>query len=106
MEKLEYLACTLGADAWNLGEIGDRCGFDCFQRAEVMQQCAFARRTDSFDLLQAGLAHVLFAKLSMRTDDKAMCLVAQPLDEVEHGIARFKLQWRTVGDENCLLAGV
>src|ERR1700692_1974036 len=47
-----------GADAFDLHQVGDRGALDGFQRAEVMQQRAFARRSDAGDLLQGGLAHV------------------------------------------------
>src|SRR5580704_13036988 len=45
-------------DAFDLHQVGDRGALDGFQRAEVMQQRALARRPDAGDLLQPGLAHV------------------------------------------------
>src|SRR5882757_3807721 len=91
VEKLENLAGTLGADAGNLTEVGDRGPLDLLERSEVMQQGTFARRSDARNLLQAGLADVLFAQLAVRADDEAVGLVAQPLDEIEHRVARLQL---------------
>ena len=92
MEKFEDLARAFGADSRNLGKIGDRRSLDRFQRAKVVQQRALARGADAGDLLQAGLADILGTTLAMRSDDKPMRLVAQPLDEIEHGVARLELQ--------------
>src|SRR3954462_9259860 len=91
MEKLENLAGTFGADAGNLAEVGDRGPLDFLQGSEVMQQGTLARWPDAGNFLQPGLADVLLAKLAMRADHKAMRLVAQPLDEIQHGIARLEL---------------
>src|ERR1700722_1886852 len=38
-----------GTDAFDLHQVADRGALDGFQRAEVMQQCAFARRSDAGD---------------------------------------------------------
>ena len=91
MEKIEDLAGAFGADARNHAEIGDRGALDLLQRSEMVQQRALARRADARNFLQTGLADVLLAQLAMRADDEAMRLVAQPLDEIEHGVARLEL---------------
>src|ERR1700754_4233982 len=91
VEELEDLARAFGADAGDLAEIGDRGALDLLQRSERHEQCALARRADAGDLLQACLADVLLAQLAVRPDHEAMRLIAQPLDEVEHGIARLEL---------------
>src|SRR3954451_15293133 len=92
VEKLENLAGAFGADAWNLAEVGDRGPLDFLQGSEVVQQGTFACRPDAGNFLQARLADVLLAQLALRADHKAMCLVAQPLDEIQHGIARLELE--------------
>src|ERR1700685_3050490 len=48
-----------GADAFDLHQVGDRGALDGLERAEVMQQCALARRPDAGNVLQAGLRQVL-----------------------------------------------
>src|ERR1700688_5057309 len=58
MEEFVYPPRRFGTDAFDLHQVGDRGTLDGFERAEVMQQRAFARRSDAGDLLQAGLAHV------------------------------------------------
>src|SRR5258707_7804318 len=80
-----------GTDAFDLHQVGNRGALDGFQRAEVVQQRALARRSDAGDLLQAGLAHVTCAARPVRADGKAMGLIAQPLDEIEHRVARRQL---------------
>src|SRR2546423_3787192 len=99
MEELINAACRLGIDAGHLCEIAERSALNCFERAEVMQQRALARRTDAGDLLQPGLADVFLASLSVRTDGEAVGLVAQALDEIEQRIARFELNRCASGDE-------
>src|SRR5581483_938393 len=106
MEKFKDLPRAFGADSRNLGKVCYRRSLDCFQRAEVVQQRALARGADAFDFLQAGLANILGTALAMRSDDKTMGFVAQPLNEVEHRIARLELQCRLLGDEDDLVASV
>src|ERR1700739_3591868 len=65
VEKLEDLPRTLGADARNLAEVGDRGPLDLLQGAEMMQQGALAGGTDAGDFLQACLSDVLGAPLAV-----------------------------------------
>src|SRR5580704_8268619 len=95
-----------GTDAFDLHQIGDRGALDGFQRAEVMQQRAFARRSDAGDLLQAGLAHIARTTRPVRTDGETMSLIAQPLDEIEHRIARRQLERVAAREEEGFAAGV
>src|SRR5580692_2600214 len=81
-----------GTDAFDLHQVGDRGALDGFERAEVVQQRAFARRSDAGDLLQARFAHIAGATRPVRADGKTMGLIAQPLDEIEHRIARRQLE--------------
>ena len=88
VEEIVDLARGLGVDAGHLGEIGGGGALDRLERAEMLQQRALARRADAGDFLQAGLADVALAPRAVRADREAMRLVAQPLDEIEHRIAR------------------
>src|SRR3984893_12976546 len=95
-----------GTDAFDLHQVDDRGALDGFQRAEVMQQRAFARRSDAGDLLQAGLAHIAGATRPVRTDGEAMGFIAQPLDEIEHRVARRQLEGVAAREEESFAAGV
>src|SRR6185437_2852111 len=106
MEKLKDFPGALGADARNLAEIGNRGPLDLLQRAEMVEQRPFARGADAGDFLQAGLADALGPPLAVGADHEAMRLVAQPLDEIEHGVARLELDRLAVGHEQGLAAGV
>src|SRR6266849_6368028 len=92
VEEIVDLPGGLGADAWHLGEIGERCSLDRFEGSEVMQECPLAGWAYARDFLQAGLADVASPPLPMRTDRKSMRLVAQPLHKIEHRIARLELE--------------
>src|SRR5580704_12270843 len=95
-----------GTDAFDLHQVGDRGALDGFQRAEVMQQRAFARRSDAGDLLQAGLAHVACPARPVRADSETMSLIAQPLDEIEYRVARRQLERDAAREEEGFAAGV
>src|SRR5580700_11665030 len=95
-----------GTDAFDLHQVGDRGTLDGFQRAEVVQQRALARRPDAGDLLQARLAHVARPARPVRADGEAMGLVAQPLDEIEHRVARRQLERVAPREEEGFAAGV
>src|ERR1700722_16815944 len=106
VEKLENLARAFGADARNLAEIGDRGPLDLLQGSEMMQQCTFAGRTHAGNLLQARLSDVLFAQLAVRADHEPVGFVPQPLDEVQHGVARLELDRLALRHEQGFPAGV
>ncbi len=57
----------------------------------MAQQRTFPCWSDAGDLLQSGLADVLLAFLAVRTDRETVRLVAQPLHEIQHRIARLEL---------------
>ncbi len=92
MKKFVNPPRRFGTDALDLHQIGDRGTLDGFERAEVVQQRAFARRSDAGDLLQTGLAHIARPARPVRADGKTMGLIAQPLDEIEHRVARRQLE--------------
>src|SRR5580658_3609171 len=106
VEKFVNPPRRFGADAFDLHQVGDRGALDGFERAEVVQQRAFARRSDAGDLLQAGLAHIARAARPVRADGKTMGLVAQPLDEIEHRVARRQLERVAAREEEGFAAGV
>src|ERR1043165_6776182 len=105
VEKLENPAGAFGADAGHLAEVGDGSPLDLLQGSEMMQQRALARRPDAGDFLQARLADILLAQLAVRADHKAMRLVAQPLDEIQHRIARLQFDRLAGLHEQRLSAG-
>src|SRR5262249_7370515 len=76
MKKVVNFTRCFRAHAGNLGEVGLGSALDCLQRAKVLQERALAGRANARDFLQAGLAQVLLAAGAMRTDRKAMRLVA------------------------------
>src|SRR6516165_6208028 len=80
------------ADAIDFHEIGQRGALDCLERAEMQKKRALAGRPDPGDLLQARFAQIALATRPVRADRKAMRLVAQSLDEIEHRIARWQLE--------------
>src|ERR1700685_528666 len=106
VEELVNPPRRFGADAFDLHQVGDRGALDGFERAEVMQQRAFARRSDAGALLKAGLAHIARPAGAMRADGEAMGLVAQPLDEIEHRVARRQLERVAAREEEGFAAGV
>src|SRR5579864_851380 len=106
VKKLVNSPRRFGADAFDLHQVGDRGAFDGFQRAEVAQQRALARRSDAGDLLQAGFAHVARPARPVRADGETMGFVAQPFDEIEHRVARRQLERVAARKEEGFAAGV
>src|SRR5580704_10821599 len=106
VKKFVYPPRRFGTDAFDLHQVGDRGALDGFQRAEVVQQRALARRPDAGDLLQARLAHVARPARPVRADGKTMGFIAQPLDEIEHRVARRQLERVAAREEEGFAAGV
>src|SRR6266511_4573407 len=106
VEEVVDLARGLGADPGHLGEISQRRALDRLECPEMVEQRALAGRADAGNFLQPRLADVAPAADAMRADREAMRLIAQPLDEIEHGIARLELEWVAPGQEEGLHAGV
>ena len=77
-------------DAADGREIGDTRAAHGLGRAEVMEQGALARWANALDLVERIGADGLGAARAMGADRKAVGFVAQALDEIEHGIARFE----------------
>src|SRR5579885_3503648 len=99
VEELIYLSRRLRIDSRHLRKVGQARTLDRLQRAEMAQQSAFARGTNSRNLLQASLANVFLAPRAVRADGKAVGLVAQPLDEIQQRIARRQLERRPARHE-------
>src|SRR5437764_165076 len=106
MEKIVDLACGFGIDPRNLLEIRDRGALDRFQGSEMPQERTLARRADSRNFLQACFANVASSALAMRAHGKAMCFVAQALDEIQHRVARLETKRLAPGHEKCLAPGI
>src|SRR5262249_37144880 len=106
VKKVVNFTRRFRAHAGNFGEVGLGGALDCLECAKVLQERALAGRPDARDLLQAGLAQVLFAPGAMRADRKTMRLVAQPLDAIEDRVARLEHERIAAGDVEGLPAGV
>src|ERR1043166_1682102 len=106
VEEVIDLAGGFRADAGDLLQVGDRSPLDRLEGAEVPQQGAFAGRADADDFLKSGFAQVAPAPLPVRTDREPMRLVAQPLDEIKHRIARPELERLASGHEEGFPAGI
>ena len=72
----------------------------------MFQQCAFAGRADAGDLVKRVAGEVGLAARAMGADSEAMGLVAEPLDEVEHRIARRDGEGRPTVHMERLATGV
>src|SRR6267378_201711 len=92
VEEIVDLARGLGADAGNLGEILERGALDGLERPEMVKQRPLASWADAGDFLQPSLADIAPPPDAVRPDRETVRLVAQPLHEIEHGIARLELE--------------
>src|SRR5579862_4784228 len=106
VEELIYLSRRLRINSRYLRQVRQRCTLDGFHSAKMPQQRALASRPDTGNFLQAGLADVLLTPGAVRANGKTVRLVAQPLDEIKHGIARRQLEWALARHEESLAAGV
>src|SRR5262245_65992892 len=92
VKEVVDLARGLRADAGHLGEIGRSGPLDRLEGSKMVQQRALARGADAGNFLQARLADVAPPPHAVRAHGKAMRLVTQALDEIEHGLARLELE--------------
>ena len=106
MEEVVDRLRQLGRHARHGGEIGERGAADGLCRAEMRQQGALPRRADALDLVERVLRQGRLAPGAVRADGEAVRLVAQPLYELEHRIARLQHEGLAAGDEELLAAGV
>src|ERR1051326_1945172 len=75
-------------------------------RAKGVQRRPLAGWPDAGDLLEAALAQIALAPGAVRADGETVRLVAQPLDEIQHRIARRQLERVAPGNEEGFAAGV
>jgi hypothetical protein len=91
--------CDRLADARDPLDLGKPTARDGPRRTEMVQQGLLAPRADPWDLVERRLADRLGPLGAMRADDKTVRLVAQPLQKVEDGIARFERERRSARQE-------
>ena len=72
----------------------------------MMQQRLLAPGADPGDLVERRMPDRLRSPGAVGADGEAVRLVAQPLQEIEHGIARVERERRAAGHEKSLAAGV
>jgi hypothetical protein len=106
VEELVDLARGFGADAGDGGKISQRGTLDRPERAEVTQQRPLAGWADAGNLLQAGFADIALAPRPVRADGETVRLIAQPLDEIEDGIAWRQLERCSPGHKEGFAPGV
>src|SRR5688572_32599451 len=75
-------------------------------RAEMQQQRLLALGADAGDLVQLRLADQRRALGAVRPDDKAVGLVAQPLQEIEDGVLGVEQERLAAGQEEALAPGI
>src|SRR6188472_850079 len=78
------------ADALDVFEIGDAGTAHPLGRSEGAQQGFLAFRPNAGHLVRRVGRHALEAPGAMGADGEAVRLVAQPLDEIEHRLARLE----------------
>src|SRR4051794_7215407 len=92
MEEIVDSPRHIGVDAGDLHQIASRGALDRLECSKMSQQRALAGRPNTLDLLQPGLTDVAAPPRAVRADREPVRLVAQPLDEIEHRIARRQLE--------------
>src|SRR5690242_5212426 len=102
---MDFLGKRVGDARHRFDVLEGRCAYRT-GTAEMVQQRAFARRTDPRHLVERRPGDVGGAAGAMGTDGEAMCLVPQALQEIEDGVARLEREGRLVRHEEALPAGV
>src|SRR5579864_2010441 len=90
MKVLINLFCDGFADAGDALDLGEAGARHRAGRAEMVQERVLALGADAGDLVERRLPDRLRALGAMRPDRKAMRLVAQPLQEIKHRVARLE----------------
>src|SRR6185312_7859392 len=94
------------ADPLHPLQIGEPGPGDAARRSEMMQQRLLAPGADAGDLVKRRAADRLGAARAMRADGEAVGLVAQPLEVVEHGVARIEAEGLLSRPEKALAPGI
>ena len=79
---------------------------DRSRRPEMVQQCPLASRSDPRDLIERRTAERLCPLGTVRADRKPMCLVAQALEKVKHGVPWIERKWRSARQKEALAPSV
>ena len=92
MQVMIYRFRQLAGYAIGATQVFDGRGDDAIQPAEMCQQCAAARRADARNILQTRAATRLGPLGTMPGDGKAMCFIANFLDQVKSGSVGREMQ--------------
>src|SRR5688572_5969699 len=90
VEMIVYALRRLFRDAVDGGEITDARAAHGLGRAKVVEKRPLSRRADALDLIEGIGTDGLGTPRAVGADGEAMRLIAQALDEIEHGIARLQ----------------
>src|SRR3954447_7008351 len=88
-----------GVDARRLHQVLEGRALDGFDRAEMVQERALARRPDPGDLVERVLDQLALALGPVGPDGEAVRLVAQALHEVQGRVPRWHLERGLAGLE-------
>src|SRR6185437_5553089 len=94
------------ADARHALDLGEAGAGDGARGAEMVQQRLFAFRADAGDLVERRAPERFRMPRTVGADGKAVRLVAQPLQEIEHRVARLERERRPSRHEESLAPGV
>src|ERR1700761_3601927 len=106
MEKVINLLRHCLADTADRLDVSDPGSGNSAGRAEVLQQGALSRRTDSRNLVEGIGADRLGALLPVTADGESVRLVAQPLEVVEHRAAQIEAERLLAWHVEMLAAGI
>src|SRR5271156_205660 len=106
MEVVINLFCYSFAYAGHSFEFPEPGPGNRSRRAEMAQQRLLAARADSVDFIERGAAQGLRSLGAVSTDGKPMRFVAQPLQEIEDGVARVERERRSSWHEEAFPPGI
>jgi hypothetical protein len=94
------------ADAGNPLQLAKTGPGDRSRRPEMVQQCSLASRSDPCDFIERRTAERLCPLGTVRADRKAVCLVAQALQKIKHGVPWIERKWRSARQKEALAPSV
>ena len=106
MKKVVDRLGHLRADPANALQIGDTGAAYGLGGAEMLQESPFPGRTDSGHFVERRGRKSLFPTCPVRSDGETMRLVAQCLDTLKSGVARFQHQRVLTFAVDALASGV